>query len=151
MVEYTELAQPDRRTLHFSPYGLGGMLRPDDAVAFQSAVIADAILTDAVPDDLRARFARLHDKHIRGVIDYDNFAEVGNQAVGVYEPALRQRFIQFYQGWDIPFVDRDGIAAPLRADRYDAVYRHVSATKGKYVQSASGQVWFNGTLHGLLS
>jgi hypothetical protein len=152
MAGYADLIQPDRRTLRFTPYGLApGVLRPDDAVAFQSAVIADAVLAEAVPDEIRAEFGRLRDKHVRGVTDYGNFAEVCNQAIGLYEPALQLRFLQFYQGRDIPFIDRDGAAAPLRADDYDAVYRHVSATKGKHIQSSGGRVWFNGTLHGLLS
>jgi hypothetical protein len=150
MVEYTDLVQPDRRTLSFTPYGLGGGLSPEDAVAFQTEVIAGAVLADDVPDDLRASFGRLCDKHVRGVIDYSNFAEVGNQAIGLYEPVLRRRFIQFYQGRDIPFSLRDGTAAPLRTDSYDAVFQHVSAAKGVYLDGAGGRVWFNGTLHGLL-
>jgi len=55
-----------------------------------------------------------------------------NQAIGLYEPALQPRFVTFYLGREIPFVDGNGTAAPLRADIYDAVYRHVNATKGKY-------------------
>jgi hypothetical protein len=148
---YADLIQPDRRTLRFAPYGLApGELHPDDAVAFQSAVIADADLTEAVLDEIRSEFERLRAKQMRGVIDYGNFAEVGNQAIGLYEPALRLRFLQFYQGRDIPFIERDVTAAPLRADDYDAVYRHVSATKGKHIQGPGGRVWFNGTLHGLV-
>jgi hypothetical protein len=115
MAGYADLIEADRRTLHFTPYGLAaGVLRPDDAVAFQSEVIADVVLTGAVPDDIRAAFERLRDKHVRGVVDYGNFGEVCNQAVGLYEPALRRRFVEFYRGRDIPFVDRDGTAAPLR-------------------------------------
>src|SRR5262249_44783662 len=66
------------------------------------------------------------------------------------EPVLRLRFLQFYQGRDIPFTDRDGTAAPLRTDDYDTVYRHVSATKGKHIHGPGGRVGVNGTLHGLL-
>ena len=151
MAGYADLVQPDPRTLRFAPFGLApALLDPDDAVAFQSAVIADAVLDDAIPDEIGSEFERLRDKHIRGVTDYRNFAEVGNQAIGLYEPALRLRFLQFYQGRDIPFTDRDGTAAPLRTDRYDAVYRHVSATKGKHIHGPGGRVWFNGTLHGLV-
>jgi hypothetical protein len=116
-----------------------GVLHPDDALAFQSAVIADAVLAGAVPDEIRTEFERLHDKHKRGVIDYGNFAEVCNQAIALYEPALRRRFIQFYQARDIPFTERDGTAAPLRTNDYDAVYQHVGPTKGKHIQGPSGR------------
>lgn len=152
MGAYADLVEPDRRTLHFVPGGLAsGVLRPDDAVAFQSTLIADAVLVDAVPDRLRSRFDRLHDKHVRGVTDYTNFAEVCNLAIGMYEPALKARFLDFYQGRDIPFTERDGSPAPLRADDYDGVYQHVSATKGKHIHGADGSAWFNGTLDGLLN
>ena len=30
-----ELGEPDERTLHFSPLGLGGRMRPEDATDFQ--------------------------------------------------------------------------------------------------------------------
>jgi len=140
MAGYADLIQPDRRTLRFAPYGLApGVLHPDDAVAYQSAVIADAALTDAVPDEIRSEFERLRDKHVRGVTDYRNFAEVANRAIGLYEPALRLRFLQVYQGRDIPFTDRHGTAAPLRADDYDAAYRHVKARTGTHIQAPAGR------------
>lgn len=152
MGAYAELVQPDRRTLHFVPGGLAsGVLRPDDAVAFQSSLIANAVLVDGVPDDLRSRFERLRDKHVRGVTDYANFAEVGNLAIGLYETALQARFLEFYRGRDVPFVERDGTTAPLRADSYGPVFRHVSRTKGKHILGAGGKAWFNGTLDGLLT
>jgi hypothetical protein len=149
---YADLVEPDRRTLHFVPGGLAaGTLHPNDAVAFQSALIADAVLVDTVPEELCSRFNRLSTKHVRGVSDYANFAEVCNLAIGMYEPALQMRFLEFYSGRDIPFTERDGSPAPLRVDHYDRVYRHVSPTKGKRIHSADGSAWFNGTLDGLLS
>jgi hypothetical protein len=84
---YADLVEPDRRTLHFVPGGLAaGTLHPDDAVAFQSALIADAVLVDAVPELLRSRFDRLRTKHVRGVSDYANFAEVCNLAIHEASP-----------------------------------------------------------------
>jgi hypothetical protein len=35
-------------------------------VALQSALIADAVLADAVPELLRSRFTRLRTKHVSG-------------------------------------------------------------------------------------
>lgn len=152
MAEYAELTQPDRRTLHFTPLGLAsGTLDPKDAVAFQSAVIADAVLADAVPEEIRSAFERLRDKHVRGVIDYGNFAEICNQVLTLHEPALRTRFVRYYQGREIPFAERDGTPALLRADRFDVVYGHVYATRGKHLVGRDGRVWFNGTLDGLLA
>src|ERR1700730_5814137 len=95
---YADLVEPDRRRLHFVPGGLAaGTLHPDDAVAFQSALSADAVLVDAVPELLRSRFDRLRTKHVRGVSDYANFAEVCNLAIAMYEPTLQTRFLEFYR------------------------------------------------------
>ncbi|WP_346534342.1 hypothetical protein [Micromonospora sp. DPT] len=65
MKVFSELAKPDERTLRFTSMGLslGGMLHQDDALAFQRSQIADAVLTEAVPADLRNSFERLRDKH----------------------------------------------------------------------------------------
>jgi hypothetical protein len=112
--KYADLVKPDRRALHFVPGGLapGFQLRPDDAVAFQESMIDDSVVVDGVPDDVRSRFERLRARHLRGVIDYAAFAEVANQAIALYEPALQARFPEFYRGAAIPFADRDGTSAP---------------------------------------
>jgi hypothetical protein len=117
---------------------------------FQSEVIAAAVLVDPVADDVRCSFDRLRSKHVQGVTDYANFSEVCNLAIGIYEPALQARFLEFYHGREIPFSQRDGSPAPLRADRYESVYDHVSPTKGMYIQGTGGRLWFGGTLDGLL-
>jgi hypothetical protein len=150
---YAELVAADSRTLHFVPGGLApGVLRPDDAVAFQTSVIADAVLVEAVPGGVRSRFERLRDKHVRGVSDYENFAEVCNQATSMYEPVLQERFVEFFRGRDIPFTASDGTPAPVRAARYSAVQDHVQGfERAPWLQAASGPVTFNGMLHGLMT
>lgn len=112
---FAELAKADERTLRFTPNGLslGGMLHRDDALAFQRSLIADAALTKAVPSDLRNSFERLRHKHGLGVVDYEQFTEVADAAVGFYEPALRARFAEVYRGQPIPFTDKEGRPQPL--------------------------------------
>lgn len=151
---FERLSAPDPRTLHFGAGALlPGLLRPDDAVTVQEFAISSAVLSPAVPSELSEQFERLRDKHIRGVMDYRNFAEVGNDAIRLYEPALKQRFLEFYLGQDIPFIRRDGTATPLRATNYRTVYDHVRGNaEGLDISAADGRSTpFNGTLGGLLS
>lgn len=74
MGAFADLVESDQRTLHYVPGGLACVLHPDEAVEYQSALIADAVLVDAVREGLRSRFDRLRDKHVQGVTDYANFA-----------------------------------------------------------------------------
>jgi hypothetical protein len=150
---YSRLIEPDSRTLHFGNQGLlPGPMRPDDAVTVQQAAISRATLSTVVPTQLAESFERLRDRHVRGVVDYATFAETSNDALRLYEPALKQRFVEFYQGHDIPFARSDGTVAPLKAVDYAAVYKYVrnhGAPLG--VNVASGRrVPFNGMLGGLL-
>jgi hypothetical protein len=54
-----ELRQPDERALVFSPLGLGGRLRPEDAAVFRQEVISHAELVPAVAEGTRSTFERL--------------------------------------------------------------------------------------------
>ncbi|WP_159037143.1 hypothetical protein [Streptomyces specialis] len=54
-----ELQAPDELTLAFSPFGLGGRVRPEDAAEFQQAQIADLDLVPGVAEGTRAAFERL--------------------------------------------------------------------------------------------
>jgi hypothetical protein len=47
-----ELQTPDKATLAFSSFGLGGRLEPEDAAEFQADTIARAVLGDDVPEDV---------------------------------------------------------------------------------------------------
>lgn len=60
-------------TLAFSPLGLGGRLAPADAASFQAASIAQAVLADDVPEDVRNNFERARKLHLHGVLEYEFF------------------------------------------------------------------------------
>jgi len=51
-----KLRQPDDRTLHFTPLGLGGKMRAEDAAVFQKEVISRAELVPAAAE---------HAEHLR--------------------------------------------------------------------------------------
>ena len=149
---FTELTKPDERTLRFTSMGLSldGMLHQDDALAFQRSQIADAVLTEAVPTDLRNSFERLRHKHGLGVIDYEQFTDVADDAIGLYEPALRARFTEFYRGRAVPFTDKDGRPQPLTSDRYDDIAERLRKDH-LYLPSSDGKLArFRGMLTDLL-
>ena len=149
---FAELAKADERTLRFTPNGfsLGGMLHQDEALAFQRSQIANAVLTDSVPGDLRDSFERLRQKHGLGVVDYEQFTEVADAAIGLYEPTLRARFADFYRGRPIPFTDKEGRPQPLTSDRYDDIAERLRKDK-LFLPSGNGQrVHFGGMLTDLL-
>lgn len=149
---FADVAEADERTLWFTPGGLspGGMLSPDDAAAFQASLIADATLVDAVPDNLRNSFERLRRRHALGVIDYEQFTEVADDAVRLYEPALRYRFVEFYHGQPIPFTDKERRPRPLTSDRYDDIAERLRKDK-LYLPTGDGGQWrFSGMLTDLM-
>jgi hypothetical protein len=113
------LRNPDERTLHFNPYGLGGRLRPEDAARFQAASIARATLVDDVPADVRDNFERAKRLHLYGVLEYDFFTVAADYALLVLEGALRIRFVSYYD-CNIPVV-RKGAAEALVVRTFDDV------------------------------
>ncbi|MEU4398244.1 hypothetical protein [Micromonospora orduensis] len=149
---FSELAKPDERTLRFTPYGLslGGTLHPDDALAFQRSVVADAVLTEGVPAELRKLFERLRHKHGLGLVDYEQFTEVADDAIGLYEPALRARFSEFYRGRPVPFANKEGRPQPLTSDKYDDIADHLRKNALYLPSSNDRLVRFRGMLTNLL-
>ncbi|MEU4477778.1 hypothetical protein AB0F68_06880 [Micromonospora sp. NPDC023966] len=150
---FAELTKPDERTLRFTSMGLslGGLLHQDDALAFQRSQIAGAVLTDAVPVDLRKSFERLRYQHSLGVVDYEQFTVVADAAVGLYEPALRARFIEFYRGQAIPFTDGEGRLQPVTSDSYDDIAKHLRQRKLRLPDGSGEPRPFGGMLTDLLA
>lgn len=99
-----ELQKPDERTLRFSPYGLGGRMRPEDSAEFQQQVAARHELVPAVADGTRQSFEQLKTIYAYGVLCYDIFTVIHDHALLVFEQALRDRFIDFHHG-KATFVD----------------------------------------------
>jgi hypothetical protein len=147
----SELQKPDERTLHFSPYGLGGTMRPEDSAEFQQQVVARHELVPAVADGTRQSFEQLKMIYAYGVLCYDIFTIVHDHALLVFEQALRDRFIEFHHG-KVLFTDqRTGQEKEVTADRYDQVHEFVSRHRKWQLRIGQGQetIEFNGTLGGL--
>ncbi len=121
-----ELRQVDERTLGFAPLGLlsGGQMRPEDAALFQQEVIGRAELAPVVAESTRMTFDRLRTLYAYGVLYYDIFTVVEDQAHLVLEHALRERFLDFYSG-AVPMQDADGQPHTVQATRVDELFRQI--------------------------
>src|ERR1039457_2783411 len=106
---FAELTTADARTLTFGGMGLimGGQLRPEDAAELQQRSIESADLIGVVPDATTQSFERLRNLHCYGVLCYDAFTVASDLRWIVLEQALRQRFIEFYEG-AVTLVAKDG-------------------------------------------
>jgi hypothetical protein len=117
----SDLTAADERTLIFSPWGLGGQLRPEDAADFQQRCIAGADLIAAVPEHTTQSFERLRDLHSYGVLWYDAFTLTNDLRWVVLELAVRERFIEFYDR-SIPLIAKDGSEQDFAATNFATVF-----------------------------
>jgi hypothetical protein len=146
-----ELREADKRTLPFSPVGLGGRMRPEDSAEFQQQVVARYELVDAVAEGTRQSFDQLREIFGYGVLCYDIFTVIHDHALLVFEQALRDRFIGYHQG-TVTFVDpRAGTEKELAANRYEQIFEFVSRNRSWKLRVDPGPdtMAFNGTLGGL--
>ncbi len=127
----SELAQPDERSLLFTPLGLSmvGTLDPEDAAEFQQRVIAGADLGDGVPEATRAEFERLRDLHAYGLFDYDMYTIAYERAPLFLNLALRERFLAYYEG-RVPLIKSDGTTDTLRVSSFEDV--HEALNRGSH-------------------
>src|SRR4051812_23322606 len=123
ILSLAELQAPDDRTLAWTPFGLGRMTA-EAAAEYQQQVIAAAELVDSVGGETRRSFERLRTTYSYGVICYDLFTVVRNQAALVLELALGERFMAFYDG-RIP-VEVGGTTVPLTARNLEEVREALS-------------------------
>lgn len=116
-----ELQRPDELTQRFTPHGLGisVQLSPEGAARFQTAAIAQAILANDVPQDVRDNFERARKLHRYGVLEYEFFTVAGDYALLVLEGALRVRFVSYYGG-EITVL-RGGAEEKFAARSFDEV------------------------------
>jgi hypothetical protein len=119
-----ELRRPDDRTLHFAPLGLGGKMRAEDAAVFQQEVISHVELVPAVAEGTRNSFDRLRALYAYGVLNYDIFTIVEDQAHLVLEHALRERFLDFYNG-AVPMEDGAGQPHTIQAARVGELFKEI--------------------------
>ncbi|MGW2299384.1 hypothetical protein [Streptomyces violaceorubidus] len=144
-----DLRAADDLSLAFSPYGLGGRMRPEDAAEFQQRQIADCDLTAGVAAGTRDSFERLRTVFAYGVLCYDVYTMVGDHALLIYEQALRDRFMEWCAGTvtfrapQTPDVSYTVTSYDVkrRADRL--MRRRAKLVVGTHV------IEFNGMLHGL--
>jgi hypothetical protein len=116
-----ELKEADDRSLVFSPWGLGGRMRPKAAAEFQQRAISSAELVPAVPGGTRQSFERLRSLHSYGILCYDFFTVADELTLLVLEQALGERFVAYY-GSLIPVEDKEGRQDTLTASSFENVY-----------------------------
>jgi hypothetical protein len=124
-----ELAAPDDRTTHFTPFGLGSM-GADDAATYQQHAIAGANLVGAVPDDTRRAYERLRTVYAHGILCYEVFTIVHDQVPLLLELALGERLVALYAGV-IP-LHKGEVNKPFAARRFDEVRQALTEPKGEF-------------------
>jgi hypothetical protein len=147
----SDLQAPDDRTLHSSPLGLGGRMGPEDSAEFQQHVVARHELVPAVAEGTRQSFDQLREIFAYGVLCYDIFTLINDNALQVLEQALRDRFIDFHGG-TVTFVHpKNGETEQVPAERYEQVHDFISRHRGWKLRVGDGPqaMRFNGMLGGL--
>ncbi|MER6271683.1 hypothetical protein [Streptomyces sp900105755] len=145
-----ELCAADDLSLAFNPYGLGGRMKPEDAAEFQQRQIADCDLTAGVAAGTRDSFERLRTVFAYGVLCYDVYTIVGDQALLIYEQALRDRFLEWCAG-TITFRVPQALDVSYTVSSYDDVKKRadrMTRQRAKLVV-ANQAIEFNGMLHRL--
>lgn len=119
-----ELQQPDDRTRHFTPYGLGAKISAEDAAAFQQQTIAHLDLADVVPERVRDAFEQLRTLCAYGVLWYDIYTIAHDRSRLILEYALRERLLDYYGG-TVVFIDASGNEHTLRPMNFDELYEEI--------------------------
>jgi hypothetical protein len=153
-----ELSTPDPRSLHFSPLGLspGASLKPEDVAHFQQAVIAHCDLVAEVAEGTRMSFERIRMLHGIGVLCYEAYTVAEDLAWLVLEQALRERFIEEFNG-SIPLINaKTKVELPIVTTDYgdvDNAFHGGSHQKGGWqIPLASGSMMdFRGSMADLQS
>ncbi|WP_406436026.1 hypothetical protein OHB00_18620 [Streptomyces sp. NBC_00631] len=145
-----ELRAADDLSLAFNPYGLGGRMKPEDSAEFQQRQIDDCDLAAGVAAGTRDSFERLRTVFAYGVLCYDVYTIVGDQALLIYEQALRDRFLEWCAG-TITFRVPQAPDVSYAVTSYDDVKKRadrMTRQRAKLVV-ANQAIEFNGMLHGL--
>ncbi|MBT2527503.1 hypothetical protein J7E91_19255 [Streptomyces sp. ISL-99] len=145
-----DLRTADDLSLAFNPYGLGGRMKPEDAAEFQQRQIADCDLAAGVAAGTRGSFERLRTVFAYGVLCYDVYTMVGDQALLIYEQALRDRFMEWCAG-TITFRVPQSPDVSHTVTSYEDVKKRADAMKGRRAKLvvATHAIEFNGMLYGL--
>ncbi|MEV0660054.1 hypothetical protein ACIBI3_02735 [Actinomadura luteofluorescens] len=147
-----ELRRPDERALHFSSWGCGGRIAPEDAVTFQQESVGRFDLAPQVSDRVRNRFEQVRDTYRYGVLNYGLYTAAHDQAYLTLEFALRERFVDFYSG-EITVVHGDRTEHRVPVSTFEEVRAHFKRRSGRQtplLQLLDGQtIRFDGMLDSL--
>ncbi|MGW1817039.1 hypothetical protein ACWCQM_26140 [Streptomyces sp. NPDC002125] len=145
-----DLRTADNLSLAFNPYGLGGRMKPEDAAEFQQRQIADCDLAAGVATGTRDSFERLRTVFAYGVLCHDIYTMVGDQALLIYEQALRDRFMEWCAG-TITFRVPHALDVSHTVTSFEDVEKRAKAMKrrGAKLVVATHAIEFNGMLYGL--
>ncbi|MFE0680581.1 hypothetical protein ACFW17_07225 [Streptomyces sp. NPDC058961] len=145
-----DLRTADDLSLAFSPHGLGGRMKPEDAAEFQQRQIADCDLAACVAAGTRDSFERLRTVFAYGVLCYDVYTMVTDQTLLIYEQALRDRFMEWCAG-TITFRVAQSPDVSHTVTSYEDVKKCVGVMRGQRARLvvAAHAVEFNGMLYGL--
>lgn len=119
---WDQLREPDTRALHFTPWGLGGPMRPQDNLEYLQKMLATFDLAPPVAEGTRRSFERLRGMAPYGILNYEIFTAVSDLALLTIEQALRDRFLEHHQG-TVVFIDPTGMPRPFAVASYEDVYR----------------------------
>lgn len=146
-----ELQAVDRRVLHFTPFGLGGAMRPEDAADYQQRLISNLVLDDDVAEATRQKFQQLRTCYCQGLLCYELFTLVADVAKLTLEQALRDRFTAHHSG-TITVRDRSQVEHEIAYTTYADFFEQYKKAGGTKIRMGSSRTWtgFNATLDGLL-
>ncbi len=157
MKTFDQLLTPDPRTLSFSPLSfLPGSVTSEHATEMQQEAIGWCDLRENVPEQTRLAFERLRTVHTYGVLCYELFTVAADLSLLVFEQALGERFVAFYDG-RIPLVAKNGSQDVLGVRGFDEVYGALNsggshAKGGWQIRLRSGAMMrFTGTLDQLFT
>ncbi len=135
---WDQLREPDQRALHFTPWGLGPQMRPEDNADYVQKVLATFALAPQVAEGTLRSFDRLRGILPYGITNYEIFTAVADLALLTIEQALRDRFLEHHQGTAV-FVDPAGADRAFPVSSYDDVYRLAQKRRGRRTPRRSPQ------------
>ena len=139
------LSRPvDPRALVFTPLGLGGPMQPQVAETFLTRECELLALPVAVPEAVRAQFAKVLRLYSDGLFAYDHFTTASREAHRVLEVALKVRFLEHYAD-GVPLVT-EGAERRVRVSTVEEL-RQVLSQEARL----KGYPRFKGSLASLLS
>ncbi|MFD4556618.1 hypothetical protein ACFWP5_20280 [Streptomyces sp. NPDC058469] len=147
-----DLQAVDPRSLHCTPGGTLNPASPDDAVAHHQSLVSRLVLAPEVGDLTRQQFDRMRTVFVHGVLNYELFTMVSDDARLAFEQALRDRFMAFHKG-TVAVQDRERHEYRISATGYGDFFRQMRDLKltGPRIQMAGRWTGFNGMLDGLIS